>query len=423
MHPPTHLRWLFLDLNSYFASVEQHLQPHLRGKPIAVVPLDSEATCAIAASYEAKAFGIKTGTRIYEARQMCRDLITVPARHDVYVEYHHRIIEAVERCIPVTRVCSIDEVACRLLTNEQAPETALALAHRVKAEIRDSVGGALTSSIGLAPNVLLAKMGSDMQKPDGLTVIPPDGIFERLRTCDLQDVPGIGANMYKRLLRANVPDMHTLWHLQPKQARAVLGSIMGERLWWELHGYDMEPPPTQKRTVGHSHVLDPSLRNLRDARHVARRLLSKAASRLRRMDYEATRLALSIRMDHGPRCGLEMPMPATSDSLALLRHFEGLWAKVTDGMPVFAQAKKVSVTLFGLQPMGRQQLDLFQKTLLTPSPRAPHHAKLAHAMDGLNKRFGRDTVNFGVWKNRAVNRYTGTKIAFSRIPERAEFHE
>lgn len=112
---PTGLRWLYIDLNSYFASVEQQLDKRLRGRPVAIVPTETEATCAIAASYEAKALGIKTGTMIYEARKLCPDLITVPARHNAYVHYHHKIMEEIEKHIPITRKCSVDEVACRLM--------------------------------------------------------------------------------------------------------------------------------------------------------------------------------------------------------------------------------------------------------------------------------------------------------------------
>src|ERR1700735_3888566 len=108
--PVLSLRWLYVDFNSYFASVEQQLDPELRGRPIAVVAVETDSTCAIAASYEAKAFGVKTGTPIYEAKKMCPGLRIVLARHDHYVDFHHRIQKEVENHIPITAVCSIDEV-------------------------------------------------------------------------------------------------------------------------------------------------------------------------------------------------------------------------------------------------------------------------------------------------------------------------
>ena len=102
------LNWLFVDMNSYFASVEQDSRPELRGLPIAIVPMMADTTCCLAASYEAKALGVKTGTIVSDAKQLCPGLVLVEARHELYVEYHHRIVEAVESCIPVTAVMSVD---------------------------------------------------------------------------------------------------------------------------------------------------------------------------------------------------------------------------------------------------------------------------------------------------------------------------
>ena len=91
------VRWLFLDLNSYFASVEQELRPELRGRPVAVVPTMADTTCCIAASYEAKAFGIRTGTQVREAKRLCPDLVLLDARHEVYVDYHNRVLTSPKR--------------------------------------------------------------------------------------------------------------------------------------------------------------------------------------------------------------------------------------------------------------------------------------------------------------------------------------
>src|SRR6266446_5973668 len=105
------LRSLYVDLNSYFASVEQQLRPELRGQPVGVVPVMADTTCCIAASYEAKKFGIKTGTLVSEAKERCPDIQLVEARPPTYVEFHHRLVEVVESCTPVDKVYSIDEMA------------------------------------------------------------------------------------------------------------------------------------------------------------------------------------------------------------------------------------------------------------------------------------------------------------------------
>jgi DNA polymerase-4 len=145
------LQWLFLDLNSYFASVEQELRPELRDRPMAVVPLLADTTCCIAASYEAKRYGVRTGTQVGEAKRLCPGIVLVEARHELYVDYHHRVVEAVESCLPVTSVMSIDEMACRLLGREQPLLAALELAREVKAAVRRKAGATLRCSVGWRP--------------------------------------------------------------------------------------------------------------------------------------------------------------------------------------------------------------------------------------------------------------------------------
>ena len=192
LRPPT-VNWLFVDLNSYFASVEQQDRPELRGKPVGVVPMLADTTCCIAASYEAKAFGVRTGTIVADARRMCPDIVLVEGRHELYVEYHHRVVEAVESCLPVTAVCSIDEMACRLMGRERPLLAAIELARKVKARIRERVGEMLRSSVGLATNRYLAKVASDMEKPDGLVALPLDILPRALQQLNLRDLPGVGA--------------------------------------------------------------------------------------------------------------------------------------------------------------------------------------------------------------------------------------
>mgnify|MGYP001241766274 FL=1 len=134
------LTTLYLDMNAYFASVEQQERPELRGQPVGIVAVETDTTCCIAASYEAKSFGVKTGTIVRQARQICPGLRIVIARPDVYVQYHHDIVAAVERCLPVTGVHSIDEMACRLMGEEQQPHQAVNLARQIKQSIRHHVG-------------------------------------------------------------------------------------------------------------------------------------------------------------------------------------------------------------------------------------------------------------------------------------------
>lgn len=428
LETPTGLGWLYLDLNSYFASVEQHMNPRLRGRPVAVVPSDTDATCAIAASYEAKAKGVKTGTMIYKAREICPDIITVPARHDHYVEYHHKIMEQIGKFLPLTKICSIDEVVCRLMGDECIEENAREIAHNIKTAIAKNVGTSLRSSIGIGPNRFLAKVASNLQKPDGLSVLYATELPERLAHLELSDLPGIGRNMNKRLIRAGVTDLATFWNLEPKHVRRIWHSVEGERFWYALHGIEtsIDEKPT-RRTVGHSHVLAPVMRPRHKARIVARRLTLKAASRMRRLGYFAKLYSLYVRFDV-PKNGGErykwqsdIKVPLAEDSFSFLRALNMLWEKmIEDNTP--PRIKQISVSFYGLVPADKMMPDMFKELDDPITKKQQRHARLSIAMDDINAKYGLDTVVLGTLPE-SMSRFSGTKIAFTRIPEKAEFHE
>ncbi len=416
------LRWLYVDFNSYFASVEQQLRPELRGKPVAVVPVETDSTSAIAASYEAKAFGIKTGTPVWEAKQRCPGLICVLANHEHYTRFHQRIKEEVERHIPIDVVASIDEVACRLMDNETSIARATEIAHSIKRGLAENIGPYVRCSIGIAPSKYLAKVATDLHKPDGLTILETKDLPHRLLSLSLRDLPGIGANMEKRLNHAGIRDMAALLQLQPKHLRAVWGSIWGEKMWYYLRGYDLPDGETERSSVGHSHVLSPDVRPPHHAHAVARRLTMKATARLRRMKCHARRFSLSVRVENGPRLGLDAACEPSQDSFTFLQLTEDIWAQLMAELPLRARIKKVSVVLHGLVEEGElnRQGDLFASA--APARDKIKNDKISKAIDDLNQKFGKDTVLIGMTGDQGKS-FTGTKIAFTRIPDMAEFME
>lgn len=424
------LKWLFLDLNSYFASVEQNERPELRGKPVAVVPMMTDATCAIAASYEAKAYGVRTGTKIYDAKRMCPSLICVLARHNIYVDYHHRVLAAVERHLPVNKIWSIDEFDCELMGREREPENAAALARAIKQTIQRDVGPSIRCSIGIAPNTFLAKVGTEIEKPDGLVLLPPESLPGRLLALGLRDLPGINVRMEERLNRARIRSISDLWHTSPKQARALWGSVQGERFWYWLHGHDTPYQETSPCMIGHSRVLAPALRPPEKARLMARRLLVKAAYRLRRKGFHAGALSFSARLLDGRHWAGERQFSAVRDPFTLLAHLDSLWRDMTAecfgavSVPhgqrmVF---KKLSVVLHRLQHDAQITDDLFDAALPEQRNTLARRENLSAALDKLQSKYNRETVWLGVVPQTLAG-HVGTKIAFSRVPDREEFWE
>lgn len=415
------LRWLYVDFNSYFASVEQQLQPALRGRPVAVVPVETDSTCAIAASYEAKAFGVKTGTPVYEAKRICPGLICVLAQHERYVDYHHRILTEIDRHIPVTMVCSIDEMACRLMDNETSVERISQIAASIKRGLAQNVGEYVKCSIGVAPNRYLAKVATDLQKPDGFTIIHAHEVANKLGHLKLRDFPGIGYNMEKRLWLRGITDFPALWALGPERMRKAWGSVWGEKMWYYLRGFDLPEQETTKSTIGHSHVMSPELRDPVRARYVARRLTLKATSRLRRMGYYASRFTLAARLENGPRIEESASCYRAQDSMTFLHLLDEAWQKIQQQAPG-ARIRKISVALYGLVPVDMLEPELFAELPDVDLKEREKSEKISRALDRINHRFGRDSVLVGMLPSQGRS-FSGTKIAFTRIPDVEEFLE
>ncbi len=415
-------KWLFLDLNSYFASVEQQENPALRGRPVAVVPMMTDGTCAIAASYEAKRFGIKTGTKIFEAKQLCPDLVCVLADHKKYVAYHHKILDEVITHTPINKVWSIDELSSRLPPHRRTLHGAMEIAQHIKDGIRKNVGEYITCSIGIAPNAYLGKIASDMKKPNGLVMMTQETIPHILSQLQLRDLPGIGANMEKRLIQKGILSVAEFCTLTAKQARAIWGSVDGERLWYNLHGYDIPPPETHTSVVGHSRILDPDLRHASAARLILRRLTTKAAARLRRKGFLAAGVAVSVRVENGARWGNVLHDEPVNDNSTLLHRMEMLWGEMIAATRAH-RFKKVAVTFYDLYEPQQITGDLFaQKTCPQRQKDVVKNAALSQVMDQINSKFGGETLRLGMTPQTQAG-FVGTKIAFSRIPDQAEFWE
>lgn len=421
--PSPHPRWLYVDFNCYFASVEQQLDERLRGRPVAVVPMLTDSTCAIAASREAKKYGIKTGTPIHEAKRLCKDLILVEARHDCYVHFHHRIVEEIERHYPVHVIGSIDEVACRLDDRHAHEAAARGLAERIKRGLNQRIGTYITCSIGIAPNRYLAKTASDLTKPDGLEVIHLADMPGRIAHLKLNDLCGIGRNMEPRLFQAGIRSVPELWHAPAPVLHRIWGGVGGERFWHQLHGGDLDEEPVSHRTVGHSHVLAPQFRDPANAGIIARRLLLKAASRMRRMGYRARALTVSLRAEASHHRGeANLRFGPLSDSHALMGHLASLWEHALE-QTGRSRVKKISVTLHGLESLeSPEQLELFPDLGSPLQAGRERRERLSQIMDQMNQTFGRDSIALGFTPDTA-RVFSGTKIAFTRIPDPREFQE
>jgi DNA polymerase IV len=412
----TLVRWLYLDLNSFFASCEQDINPHLRGQPVAIVPMMADSTSCLAASYEAKAFGVKTGTKVGDAKKMCPGLKLVKANHHLYVHYHHKLIEAVDSCIPVHAVCSIDEIACELTGSQRNVSVAENIVKKIKLALSEQVGSQIKASIGLGPNMLLAKMAADMKKPDGFTVITPADLPHKLHSLQLQDIPGVGRRMNVRLNAQNIFTMEELLKKSEQQMHAIWGGILGDRMYRVLKGEDLALPAyfhgsDLPKSIGHEHVLPPKERNLQDSLIVAQKLVSKVGVRLRQAGMMATHLHLSIRNLDGTRQEKSLRFNETQSTSFFIRQLIKMHAEINSNRPI-----KVSVVVSGLVLEKEHQMSLFDSV-----EGAEKQNKLFQVADAINKKYGRDTIYVGSLQEH--RQAAPTRIAFSRIPGLDEVNE
>jgi DNA polymerase IV len=421
--------FLHIDLNSFFASVEQQLHPEYRGKPTAVTATMADTGTIIAASYEAKEFGVKTGTKVGEAKRLCPGIALVNGNHTTYAQYSHDIAAAVERVCPVAHTPSIDEMVCQLMGREQEPPRARQIALAIKQAIKNDVGETLRCSIGMAPNRYLAKIASDMQKPDGLIGLLPSQLPRAIAHLELRDLPGVGARTEARLHAKGVRTMPQLLSLDRNGMHSLWDSVWGDRLYhWlrgELTGDDGAPVSSDvQKSLGHSHVLGPEYHTQEGAWAVAHKLLHKAAMRLRMEHFHTSALAVTLKfaltreeaaqaaklkrhtsgIKHSA-WGMEARFRPCQDTLTLLEALKGIWRERPDGAehqrPFF-----VGVTMRNLL------LDSEVPKMLFEEP--GHRNELSATMDKLNLKFGHSTVHFaGMLPARDS---APTRIAFTQIP-------
>ncbi len=396
-------------------ALSRQVHPHLRGKPVGVVPFkDAEHTCVIACSREAKLRGVKNVMNIEEARERCPDIIFVPQSPDLYRRAHNTLLSEISAVLPIDAVKSIDELTCRVLPPDRGDPRALGL--RIKKRIADNVGPFITCSIGFAANRQLAKMACKAGKPNGNMVWHPNDMPDPLLKLTLRDIPGIGERMEQNLIRAGITTMAKLLATQPKHMRKLWGNVTGERLWYALHGYDVQTPPSGRGMYGHGRVLPPDHRTIEHAKAASRLLLVKAARRMRRDGWNAGRVWLWLELIGENSVHGGAWLPAVHDDQAVLSALERLWVNAGADLPRRVRILRLGVTLLELTRANERQLDL----LLDDDKARRRWEDATAAIDKLNRKYGRTLVSIGPWTP-PPGGYAGGKISYTRIPRAEDF--
>jgi DNA polymerase-4 len=410
-------RVLFIDMNSFFASVEQQENPELRGKPIIVAPMIADTTCAIAASYEAKAFGIKTGTMVRDAKRMCPGLVVVSGHPHRYVAYHDEIVEVLNHYFVTIHVLSVDEMACVLSPRQIQRGDFHLLVQTIKNHIKKKLGGCMRCSVGIAPNIFLAKLAADFKKPDAHTFFLQN-YQEKLFELELRDLPGIGQNMERHCALYNVNSVRELWNSPIEKLRNIWGGVVGDRWYYMLRG-SLESDYGNigsdiKKSVSHSHVLAPELRTLKGAKDIMLLLSSKALKRLRSYGQSARVASLSVsyrhKKDYADRLKWHGDISIhthANDDMIWLSALEKECKKMPE-FPGYVPCK-CSVYFLDLAQDEERQLSLFDDR--------EEYTKLFHLIDSINERYGHTVDVARVYSMKNAKKHAPFRISFGKPGE------
>jgi DNA polymerase-4 len=376
---------LHIDMNAFFASVEQQGNPALRGKPIAVIG-SAKRTVVTTCSYEARAFGVKTGMTVWEAKRDCPHLVLVVGNNRKYTWTSARIIEIFLDYTPLVEVFSIDEAFLDITASQMLFGPPQRIASLIKVRIRDLFG--ITCSIGIAPNKLLAKLASEMRKPDGLVVIGEDEIQTVLENLPVRELCGVGSRTRRKLELLGIRSCGELGRFPVELLRKKFG-IIGEQLHRMGMGIDHSPVVPAEETdevksVGHSMTLPHDISLYKEILRYLLQLSEMVGRRARRYNVAGRTVTLSIRhADFHTWVGKQETL---AEHINRSEDINRAAVAILETLALEQPVRLLGVRLSGLRYQG-SQLPLFEEER--------KKSLMISAVDKVNDRYGDFTVTFG----------------------------
>jgi DNA polymerase-4 len=375
---------LHADLDSFYASVEQRDAPRLRGRPVLV-----GGGVVLAASYEAKAFGIRSGMGGRQARELCPGAIVVPPRFDAYTEASRAVFAIFEDTTPLVEGISIDEAFLDVGGLAQVSGSPVEIAVRLRGAVRDQVGLAIT--VGAARTKFLAKVASGVAKPDGLLYVPPEGELTFLHPLPVQRLWGVGRITAAKLHERGVFTVGEVAQLEPSALVAMLGPASGHHLYALAHNGDPRPVVVgrRRRSIGSQRALGTRRRlppDEIDATLVA--IADRVCRRLRKARRVCRTVILRLRFEDFSRATRSHTMlRATWETAPVLTAARALLESVA---PLIRDG---GLTLLGLSLTNLEDADALQLELPFA---AQNLGTLDPALDDIREKFGSDAVQRAV---------------------------
>ena len=371
-------RILHVDMDAFYASVEQRDNPDLRGKPL-VVGGGSNRGVVAAASYESRKFGIRSAMPMREARRRCPDLVQVPPRMSHYKDVSTRVFDVFREFTPIVEGLSLDEAFLDVTASVSLFGEAETMARAIKDTIRERTS--LTASVGVAPNKLVAKIASDLDKPDGLVVVPPDQVMSTLDPLRAAVIPGIGRVTLQKLQNVGVETIRDLRTASDATLRQIFGRY-AHRMRERASGIDDRPVASERadKSISAEQTFG---EDLTDAAALDAKLLDmteRVATRIRAKELTAGKVTVKIRRTDFTtftrQCTLTPPSNGTDQIYAAARRLLRDWQRENPDTPL----RLLGVGGGKLGPALQQ--DLFGTA--DPAPANP----LDRAVDDVRERFG-----------------------------------
>lgn len=371
---------LLVDMNAFFASVEQRDFPELQNQPVAVTN-GEQGTCIITCSYEARAFGIKTGMRLREAKKLCPHLIQRPSRPYAYAESSAAIMEALRNQVsPDIEIYSVDEAFLDVTACQRLLGSPVEIGKLAKEAVWNASG--LTCSIGVSGDKTTAKYAANFHKPNGLTVIPPWEARAALAPLDVKEIWGINKGVARFLARYGAYTCEDVGKLPISVLAKRFGNI-GRRIWFQCQGMDPEAVHTEvkaPKSMGHGKVMPPNTADKQTLLTYLLHMSEKVAKRLRKHGLKSQRFFVGFKTALG-WMGWKFVLPTPSDHGKQIYTYAHYWVETEwHGEGVF----QVQVTAIDPKP-AYIQLDLFE-------PAEETRERANGVMDAVNERFGEFTI-------------------------------
>lgn len=388
--PPEKERVIFhVDMDAFFASVEQSANPKLLGKPVLVGGHSLTRGVVCAASYEARPYGIKSGMSIAEARRLCPHAVIVPASSQKYVETSQEIFQKLCQYTPLVEIFSIDEAFMDVTETSprffKIPET---LARHLKNWVKERFR--ITMSVGIAPNKLVAKLASDAFKPDGLKRIRPEQVGSFLKDLPVEALCGVGPRLQEHLNGMGIRTCNELGHFPEEllfEKFGIIGPVLG-RMGQGIDHAPVQPAGAAELTksMGHSYTLLEDIYEFREMKKYLLWLSERVGRRLRREHFKGRVVHLWLRFADGYSFGKQRALHYEIDDGQDI-YQEAL--KIFEGVPGWKERgiRLLGVSISGLRSRGHEQwlLEEYEK-----------RRRLRKSMDAINDKFGEFTVKWAL---------------------------